>query len=320
MAKATKKKQATVTNIGVVPAAIAATGSTEELNEFADPEGAMVQGSTMQLAVMTGNDLEAPSDPGVDSDPAADAARDRLKQVLTSHDDNFYDIARDMSYIANKKAYQQWGFKTFESFLDAEFKMAKRKGQYYVQVFNYFESGLKTVLKDNHGGYSRLMDAIRREGWTKGRVLAREQIVTHDNVDEVISKVETCGYRELETYCKAARESMSDDDREKADDNNDVKTVRVAFQCSLPQKDDIEAAVELATVMIGKETTRSSAMAWAAADFVATNVSAQGKDRAGAIAELLSKYERLFGIAIVAIDEQTKAIAYGQANLERLSL
>lgn len=319
MAKTTKAKTKLKAVKDTDVAEAVAAAPTSELNEFENPSAALVQGSEMQLAVLDGNEIEAPQGEEVEADPFADEARSRLKKVLSVQDDNFFDIAKDMSYIANKKSYNQWGYKTFEAFLDAEFNLSKRKGQYYVQVYNYVESTLRTNLKDRDGDYNALRDAIRDAGWGKGRVLAREQIVTTDNVLEVIEKLKTSSYREFETYCKAARSSMSDKDRENADDNNDVKTVRIAFQCSLPQKDDVEAAVELATTMIGKETTRSAAIAWAARDFVSTNVAAQGKDRAEAVAELLSKYERLFGISIIAIDDQTQQCVFGQESLEKFS-
>lgn len=292
-----------------------------EVNAFANPSAALQEGSETQLAVMDGNAIEAPedNDTAPEHDPMAEEARTHLKEIFFKQDSCFWTVAKDMAYIANKKSYQGWGFKTFEQFLDAEFSIGKRKGQYYVQVYNYFESSVRATLRDMDSVYINLMDKIRDVGWTKGRVLAREQVITPGNVEEVIGKLGDLGYRELETYCKSLRESMSDKDRENADDNNDMKTVRVAFQCSLPQKDDIESAIDLAMTMAGKETTRTGAMSWVARDYVSTNVAAQGKSGPEAQAETFSKFERLFGVTIIAISDDTKKVTYGQQNLDRLS-
>lgn len=313
---ATKTKIKTAKKLEIAPAE--AVASSGEVNEFSDPSAALVPGSEMNLAVLDGNKIEAPAEETSEFDPKAEEAHNRLKKLLVAADDNYYAIAADLSYLSSQKSFAQMGYKTFEDYLDKELRMVKRKGQYYVQVYNCFETKIKQELKDRPAAWTELMRTIREVGWTRGRILARFQIIKaeKDNVDEVIEKLKTLTTREFETYCKTKHDAEATDD----DKDEDKNTVRMSFQCFLPQKDDIEAALELANVMIGKEgTTKSSCLAWACRDFVATNVAAQGKTSKESLAEFLSKYERLLGIELIAIDPTTKQVAFGQETLERLS-
>jgi|GEM_PF-5944412 len=283
-----------------------------EANIFENPEAALEDGSDAQLRTISSNDVELPAGEEAERDERAEELRDRLKKIFTSRAGENFEVARDLAYLANNRSYQAWGYNTFETFVDKEFNLSKRNAEYHVKTHNYIDSALRSLLVDDHAAYNRLVDAIHAAGWTKARTLANEKAVTVENVDDVVSKIETLSTRDFEAYCQVLRKEKSDGD----DDDNPEKLVTLNYRCTHAQRDDIRRAIDHAGAKMPKEASPSSKLSNLCRDYLSTNIAAEGKGRIESLIEDFVRNEGLYGVEIVVRDLETKKIIHGAHHLE----
>jgi len=284
-------------------------------NPFANPEAALEPGSSAQLAVLRGNDIEAPDDDEDNGDVRAEL-REKIKVLIRSADDLYWDLAQAIATVANDKLYKKWGYSSFEAYVNEECRIDKRKGQYFVQIHNYFSTNLKAVLVSAPEVYESYLTLARQLGWVKARILAKEQVVTETNAQALLDKIQNCTVRELEDICSVAASELSEEESDKRTDENVDKLVRLTFQVTLAQKDDIEKAIEHALGLLPSNATRSSALSMGLRSYMDSDITGRGGSLN--VGSHLSHQERILELQLVAFDHGNN-IVFGSDTLEKLS-
>lgn len=287
-----------------------------EANVFEDPSAALEKGSAANLAVLQGNEVVGPEEmEGID----VEYARKKLEEVdrlFKLVDETYWHLSAEIAEVNNKKLYKIFGHKTFEEYIN-KFGKDRRTGYYLVQVFNYFNHELRTILAEKPEDYQYVTDKAKTFGWTKAMKLATNRIITPDNARDVADKAEMFSVKELDMFCKAVDADKTEEQKEDDVDNNDLKTVRTTFQLYLHQHKVVEEAVTKALSMMKQGATKSGAIAMVCQEFLATHVTSQGRD--SGVAESCAQLERNLGLSVVAIDEDVGKIVYGEKYLAKLA-
>lgn len=286
-----------------------------ESNVFENPEEATIDGSETNLAVLSGNQIEAPDEDLPEETEETRVLRVRVKELIKTVDNAYWELAEKLADVSNKKLYKAWGFNTFEAYLGDDCGYEKRKGYYFVQIHNYFNNELKTKISEDL--YNRVIGIAKRIGWTKAMKLATEQVLTEENADEIMNKALTCSVKDLEALCKIEFDRLSPEDQEQIEDENNLKRVKMTVQLTLSQKKDVDEALEKALSMMKDGASDSNALSMICRDFLTTNLAASGKEES--LSENLSKFERLLGVSLVAFDDTSKSVVYGKDTLQKLA-
>ena len=285
-------------------------------NPFENPEAATVEGSTASLSVMKGNEIEAPEgDDELDGDARGDL-RDKIKSMIKDADNLYWDLAHAIAEVANDKLYKKWGYSSFEAYVNEECRIDKRKGQYFVAIHNYFSTTLRTILIENTEIYEKYLEVAKKIGWVKARILSKEQVITPENAEVILEKVQSCTVRDLEGICAAAADEMSDADKEKRLDENVDKQVSFNFKTSLAQKADVEDAIQHALAIMPSGASRSSALSFVARAYKESED--VGRGAAPDVRLFLASLEERLGIKLIAIDPGAGKIVFGEDTLHQL--
>lgn len=286
-------------------------------NIFENPEDAMIEGSETQLAVLEGNQVEGPDEELTPEDEKeARQYLDSTSKMIKQLDEFYWDLSDRLAKIFGTKMYRVLGHKNVDGYLKDN-NLERRKAYYLVQLHMYFNTELVELLGRESREYKYVIENVKLIGWTKASKLATNKAITKENAKQIIDKAKEMSAKDLEMYIKSILASLSPEEALEAEDANDLKTVPMSFQCTLAQKRDIDEAVTSALSTMKEGASKSSALSMVCRDFVATN--SLGQDRAVNVAAIMSKYERLLDVLLIAIDDQAGAVVYGMDNIERLS-
>lgn len=287
-----------------------------EHNVFEDPEASADPTSSHGLKTIASNeDVELPAGDEAERDERAEEMRDRLKKVFEAQAGENFAVARDLAYLSNQRSYTAWGYKTFESFVDKEFKLAKRNAEYHVRTHNYLETSLRSVLVDDHSAYNRLVSAVHIAGWTKAKTLAQEHVVNPENVEEVIVKLDELSTRDFEAYCVSTRK-LARDKTPIGDEEDQTPRNRRSFLLTDAQESDMKRAMEHMQAKMTGKPKPSSIVTNIMRDYLSTNTAAEGKGRIKSLIEDFVRNEGLYGVEIVVRDSETKKMIHGASHLE----
>lgn len=291
-----------------------AAHETGDLVDF-DPSGDEVNsdlvllddGDVEVLAAEDGDDISEnemiPTDEGK-------KIRKRIKQLAEKIQDSYWELSELVARVHNERIFKQWGFKKFSDWVQTEFDVGRRKAYYFVQIQNYFRTQLKNELPE--ANYNAAVEVAKSIGWNKALVLATEQVLTKDNVEDVLIKAQDMSYDVLKNECKALKKNMSKEQQEESAENNTMKMVRKSYQFTTAQEVDLNRALERAKSSMREGAKDSSAMALICAEYV-------GMNPEGSLEEKLSNFERLLGVNLIACDQECSTILYGAETLKNLA-
>lgn len=291
----------------------------KDLNVFENPEAALEEGSTANLTVLKGNDIEISDEDLVMDKEEADALRGKIKGLVDNIAQTYWQLSECLAEVQEKKAYKNWGYNTFDKYIEDEIEFAERRKAYYlIKMYKYYTQDLKSQIEDKEK-YAEALEAAKTVGWTKAVTVANKGIINNENIDEITKKVRELPVRDLKVFCDTVYDSMHPADQEEADDNA-IRTLRKSFQLYPPQLADVGAALDKALSMLkegGKDKDREGrAISLICQDFLATHTQVPG---ASSVVALLSKYESILGISIVAVDKEGGKIIMGEETLAMLA-
>ena len=292
----------------------------KDLNVFDNPEAALEEGSAANLTVLKGNDIELPEEELMMDSGEASALRDKIKGLVDNIAKTYWELSECLAQVQEKKAYKNWGYNTFDKYIEAEIEFAERRKAYYlIKMYKYYTQDLKSLITDKEQ-YQAALDAAKTVGWTKAVTVANKGIINNENIDEITKKVRDLPVRDLKVFCDTVYDSMNPKEQEAADDAA-IKTVKKHFQLALPQAEDVRLALEKAETMLkdgGTERQREGhALSLICQDFLATHTATPGSKES--VVTLLSKYESILGISIIAVDKAKGKIVMGEATLGELA-
>ena len=291
-------------------------GTQVTQSEVSVYEDSQVFDNAGSLTVLSGNEVEAPiEDFSLEDTEETRALRDGLKNKIKLIDTTYWEVARDLHEVRNRKLYKVWGYKTFASYVTEEIGKDKRWAHYQAQIFEYFHNTVSHLLADKPDEAKKVVEIAQQIGWSKAKTLAAAQIINSENALQVMESAAQKSADDLEFMCKQIFNEMPEEDKKEIVDKNEIKKELKTFNVKLAEREDIDKAIAVAKEMAGKDDmTDSRAIAMICRDFATTNVAATGGSPD--VAQALSRYEDLLGLIIIAYDKNTGKIVYGQDNVE----
>jgi len=239
--------------------------------------------------------------------------RGRIVTLKNTIDNAYFELAQLLYKVWNggqdgKPLYLQWGYASWNEYVEKELDFAIRKAQYLISIWSWFgvELGDETVI-----------EKIRPLGWTKVKELVG--VVSAANADEWIEKARdmssTMLADEARAVLKAKKEkeaadkagagsSDSDGDKDKIE-----KLSHISFGLYEGQLQTVTAAMERAKELAGSDK-KGYLLELICQDWLATNDAMRGTKKAN-VSKFMRKFEKLLGIRIVAIDPEAKEILCG---------
>lgn len=209
----------------------------------------------------------------------------------------YWRLAGALFTVWNESAYEEWGYESFNEYVDGELDMQRRKAQYLVAIAGWF------------GEQSESVQAwVKQLGWTKARELVG--VVDEENAREWKDIAESSSLRELSAAVKdhKAGESSGEASEETgADDRPKAKR----FMLFEGQMNNVEAALTQSKIAAGTDKDGH------ALDMICTEYLAQN----GALTTLqdyLSRVEQVIGKKLIAFEPNTGEVEFGAETLDEM--
>jgi len=292
---------------------------------FADPNAAVeLEEDTGSLEPISGKSIVAGD--VEDSEEARECLqriKERNKALEEFEENHYWTLAEDLYRVRSKELYKLVGYAKYPEYLDKELGMARRRGYYLANTYEYLEISLRSILADKPDLYSTFVEAVKKMGWTKASQIAGAKSITSDNaleiIPEIIGEKQDGGFltvREIQSLCKSEKKKLEDGELEEADGGDEAlgkstKTLRFTF--TLAQYNDVVKAMTQMESLAKPGTEKGTLLTSICKDYLSTYVA--GTTGKIDIPVILSNYERLSGLNIVAYDAQTSEVVYGKDHL-----
>jgi hypothetical protein len=230
---------------------------------------------------------------------------DEIRVVRHRMEEGYFQLAALLHKVWNGLLYQKWGFKTFDQFVEDELGFKKRKAQYLISIHQYVE---KTITDD------KVRAQLVEVGWTKVKELVG--VIDDSNAEKWIENARKMNVLEVVEAAKealrikaGANDAPTDTDDSGSGPKKPTGTVkRMSLGLYPEQKQNLDAALQLAGE-IAHSDKQGHLLDLMATSFLATNV-----DRS---TETLFKHvERSMGVRLIAIDNETSKIVYGDETVD----
>lgn len=254
---------------------------------------------------------------------------DRVAANADQIDDKVWELGKDLMLVKSRRLYKQAEYKTWPEYCRDVVRKEAREAYWYIQIYQYFCIALKDVLRDQPELYEQYLSHGKKMGWTKAKEIAVNgpKIITADNADEVLKLLTGPGetkyptVKEVTAICSnLQRKSIEEEvanDPEKSQDMVPEQRITQSFSMTLPQKEDLDKAMEMALKISTKEKVgKSTLLSFICQDYIATNRGQSGD--AVELPDLLSRLERLAGVDIIALDTETKETKYGSDYVQHI--
>ena len=280
-----------------------------DINVFVDPSTDEV--TTSEITVLDGSDIDEPTSDAPSATLEGEAIRLKIHELSSTISVAYWELSELVAMVSNKKLYKTWGFGTFEEWAKNECDVGRRKAFYFVKIQNYFNDHLKKQLQGSPELYEQAVAVAKEIGWSKALKLASENVITKENIGDVLEAAQTLSVDELETKCRAVFKDLSAKDKDSSIESNTMKMVRKSFQLTTYDENVVSLAISKAKESLKEGASDSTALAWICGEYTATG----SMD----ITDALSKMERLLGITIVAVMENENRIIHGADAIVRIA-
>lgn len=228
--------------------------------------------------------------------------RQKVLDLRDKVEESYWDLSQVLYEVYGKSYYLEWGFGSWQQYVEQELDYKLRKAQYLISIQDWFSKMNESV-----------QDWVKKLGWTRAKELVG--IVTNENLEEWRAKVEGKTVKEIIDLIQN-RPQGSDDNVELKDgpsggDDKDIP-IRVSFKLFREQKANVDRALDLAMRM-AESSKPGHAIDLICTDFLSTNA---GIDD---VAGLLKKIEHQTGVKLIGIDEKTDSVVFGGDTLDRVT-
>jgi hypothetical protein len=226
------------------------------------------------------------------------ALRAEVIEAKNASEAAYWRLAAALHRVWDESAYLEWGYETFNDYVDAELDMQRRKAQYLVAIAGWFGEQSESV-----------QDWVKTLGWTKARELVG--VVDDTNLNGWREIADGASLREISEAVKAAKTlaTTADDDDAQAPAEDKPKAKR--FMLFDGQMNNVESALSLAKTNAGTEKDGH------ALDLICTEYLAQN----GALNNLgdyLRRVEQVIGHKLIAFEPNDGVVAFGAETLDEL--
>lgn len=232
--------------------------------------------------------------------PAAEYT-DLRREVIEAKNQSeaaYWRLATALFNVWNENAYNEWGYESFNDYVDNELDMQRRKAQYLVAIAGWF------------GEQSESVQAwVKQIGWTKARELIG--VVDESNADEWRDIAESSSLRELTAAVKEAKSSESTGSATESGTSDDERPKAKRFMLFEGQMTNVESALAQAKMNANTEKD-GHALDMICTEYLANN------GQIGTLQGYLSRIEGIIGKRLIAFEPETGEVEYGAETLDEM--
>jgi len=225
--------------------------------------------------------------------------RDKLLDLRADIDSNTWEMAAVLSHVSENHYYIAWGYKTFRAYITQELDFALRKAQYLVSIAQWF--GRNVTRED-------VIEKVKRLGWSKAKELV--EVINDDNADRVLSEIEGMNTVQIVLYAREFLAKLKAPEGEEGESEKVAGEVfRRTFTLTGEQKGNVDEALVSAANESNSDNNGHNL------DLICTSFLAGGAGSGQKMTDFLDKAERLFGVKIVAFNEDLN-LCFGADTLQ----
>jgi len=245
--------------------------------------------------------------PALRKDMSPEERRTTVRDVAyraTQMDDRLNLVLGELLYeVAENGYHRQWEnpetmkpFETFVEYVQTELNMQKSKAHYLKKIYKVFVVDLELDV-----------DVLREIEWSKAKELT--EVVTRDNATEYLEKTKTMSVpqvKQMVAQMKGKKTKGTSDTTSVS--SRDESKVRMIFQFTPEQAEEVQAALKLAEGMTSKDSPAYN-LSFICTDFMGG--AAEG-GLTGAMASLdrnVQALERAFGVTLEVKDHDSERYA-----------
>ncbi len=161
---------------------------------------------------------------------SADAAFKETTALIEAVDANYFKVGGLLSAIQANNYFTEKGYDNFKDCIEKEFGLAYRKAMYLIKIYNAIVAADVEWSK------------VAKIGWTKLKEIA--DILTKDNVDELVAKAAELTVLQLQEYVKTLMQGEGSVPTGEQGAKSDITTLTVKVHPE--QKATIKEAMEKA--------------------------------------------------------------------------
>lgn len=223
---------------------------------------------------------------------------------------SYFTLADKLFEISKNEYYKDYGFKSFWEYCSQELGIEKRKAQYLLSIYKFFQNLIEE-------GYKGKVEQLKQIGWTKVKEICSIPQV-NDNLDYWINEARKSSVRDLISIKKSYEEELkaetteggSTETKEPITKPKDVDNkTKFAVSFYNEQYATVTEAMSLAEKKIGNDS-KSKIIEVLAQSFIANESDDLDKS--------LSAVESSNDINIIAIKDGE--IVYGQELLDKINI
>lgn len=193
--------------------------------------------------------------------------------------------AQVLAEVVAGKYYKDWGYDSFDAYLEAETVFQRRKAYYLIQIHTKFvqECGVKT-------------EQLEKFGWVKAKELA--PIITPKNCQRLLDQTKDMTFDKIEQMVKAKRPKIIHQGAMPPATTTDDEVYEETFYFVKEQYDNIKKALEVAGEESGS-TRKGHLLDLICTDFLASKAEATGIEAAAErLGRILKNLERVYDISL----------------------
>jgi len=242
--------------------------------------------------------------------------RKKIVGLKDSIDEAYWEISEVLHAIKTNATYRKWEYNTFKEYCEKELKFTARKAEYLVSIWDYYS------VKIND---KSCIQKLKGLGWAKTKELIN--LITKDNMNEVLDKVFKMSLKEVINYAKEEKvkritqdsTNYTGDDQvvegDKSKKNKDKDSLHsMGFKLYPEQYKTCYEAIEKAKSMSNTESV-SQAFEYVSSSFLATNDDV--KDRKKNLIRAVKNLESVFQVKMAVVDIATKEIIYNNVETKK---
>lgn len=227
--------------------------------------------------------------------PDSGKIRERILVLKNLIDQTYWEMAELVYGVFKHKTYKEWGFDTFNEYIESDVRVSARKGRYLAQIYSWF------AIQNPD-----LKDEVKELGWWQAKELVG--IKEPEEVKSLAEKAKESSAREFVDHMKKYRQQQ--DGSPPPVETELLQTL--SFKIPNVEVRTIEEALDMAQNITGG--ARSKALAYIALEFTASYTVQE--DKKIDIADALSRYERITGLSLIAIEKGN--FVYGHDKVKEM--
>lgn len=250
------------------------------------------------------------------SESQKELLREETRKLSEAGDAAYITMAGNLHTIRRGKLYKGWGHDRFGDYIEIELGVSLRKAEYLVQIWDYY-------VEKIGGGSKRILDQVKSLGLTKLKECIN--VITEDNALKVMDKVQGLSVRKVAEIRKEIAicdhlDKPADDQTalQDSDEYDDIKSDiqhRMSFKLYPDQFKSVADALDLAG-SIGNSKCKNTQLRYVSEEFLSTHASDSVEDIK---VDACAKFEKKYGVLIMAVDAVDGTILYGDDLEEKLA-